>query len=164
VGFLLSQLGWNQARLFRAMLEPFGLEPREFATLRALAGADGQSQQAVCSATGIPPSRMVALVDSLEAKGLVERRLNLSDRRTHAIHVTDVGRDLLARTGQKAGEGERWLCEVLSSEERDALLDMLMRIADHVDLPADIHPDMTQARPMAWPGSPDDEPAGHSEK
>src|SRR5215472_9436451 len=89
VGFLLSALGWRQARWFREVLEPHGLEPREFAILRGLAGAEGLSQQAVSTILGIPPSRMVGHVDALEASGLVERRLNAGDRRTRAVHLTD---------------------------------------------------------------------------
>jgi DNA-binding MarR family transcriptional regulator len=154
IGFLLSSLGWSTAKRFRETLEPFGLEPREFATLRALAGADGQSQQAVCSALSIPPSRMVGLVDTLEERGLVERHLNASDRRARAIHVTPQGRELLERIGENLGKGERWLCQPLSAAERETLLELLNRLADQFELSADVHPDMSAPRAMPWPGAP----------
>lgn len=151
VGFLLSQLGWATAARFRQTLEPLGLEPRQFATLRALSGMEGESQQAVCAAVHIPPSRMVSLVDDLEAKGLVERRANEADRRARAIHLTDAGRALLAETYSRLAGHEQFVSAPLSAEERDQLLGLLGRLADHLEMPQDVHPDLTTARPGPWP-------------
>ena len=154
VGFLLSQLGWNQARLFQETVEPFGLDdPREFVVLRALAASDGASQKEVCVSLGITPSRMVALMDALEDKGLVERGQNARDRRARAVHITDAGRETLGRAIDALTKAERWLCEPLQAQERDALLGLLTRIADHVGLARDFHP----ARAMSWPW-PETEP------
>ncbi len=50
--------------------------------------AAGQSQQAIAEAIGAPPSRMVAIVDELEQRGLIERRPHPSDRRVHALYLT----------------------------------------------------------------------------
>lgn len=154
VGFLLSQLGWATASRFRAVIEPFGLEPREFAILRALGAAEGQSQQAVCHALAIPPSRMVGLVDTLEERGLVERRANAADRRARAIHLTVAGRDLLADASRRLTEHERWVSQPLTPAEREQLLGLLFRLADHFELPTEVHPDLTTRRAMPWPGQP----------
>ncbi|HEU0315783.1 MAG TPA: MarR family winged helix-turn-helix transcriptional regulator, partial [Solirubrobacteraceae bacterium] len=97
VGFTISTLGYEIARRFREMLAPLGLEPREFALLRAVGADEGRSQQAVGARLKIASSRMVGFVDVLEARGLLERRLNADDRRTRALHLTDQGRDLLER-------------------------------------------------------------------
>ena len=153
VGFLLSQLGWNQARLFQETVGPFALDPREFVVLRALAASDGASQKEVCVSLGITPSRMVGLMDALEDKGLVERLQNARDRRARAVHLTDVGRETLGRAIDAVTKAERWLCEPLQAQERDALLGLLTRIADHAGLARDFHP----ARAMSWPW-PETEP------
>ena len=84
VGFTLSSVGYAVARRFRETLMPLELEPREFALLRAVGAAEGQSQQAIGERLQIPPSRMVAFVDALEARSLLERRHNPLDRRTRA--------------------------------------------------------------------------------
>jgi DNA-binding MarR family transcriptional regulator len=153
VGFLLSQLGWATAMRFREILAPLDLEPRQFATLRALAAAEGQSQQAICSALSIPPSRMVGLVDVLEERGLVERRSNAADRRARAIYVTAEGRELLETATAQAMAHERWICEPLSPGEREHLLAVLGRLADHYELPIEVHPDLTTKRAQPWPGA-----------
>ncbi|MBA3277387.1 MAG: MarR family transcriptional regulator, partial [Geodermatophilaceae bacterium] len=71
---------------FRAALAPYGIHPRKFAVLRALSSAAGQSQQQLSQALHIPASRLVALVDDLEERGLLERRRRPSDRRTRFLH------------------------------------------------------------------------------
>ena len=85
VGFTLSSIGYAVARHFHETLAPLQLEPREFALLRAVDAAEGLSQQAIGERLRVPPSRMVAFVDALEARALLERRHNPLDRRTRAL-------------------------------------------------------------------------------
>jgi DNA-binding MarR family transcriptional regulator len=139
VGFTISSLGYEIARRFREVLDPLGIEPREFALLRSIAAEEGLSQQAVGGRLRIAPSRMVAFVDALEARGLVERRLNAEDRRTRALHLTDAGRDLLGRAFAIAQGQERNLCGGLSAAEREQLLGLLHRLGERLDVPGGVH-------------------------
>jgi DNA-binding MarR family transcriptional regulator len=139
VGFTVSTIGYAVARRFREILAPLELEPREFALLRAVAAAEGQSQQAVGERLQIPPSRMVAFIDALEARGLIERRQNPSDRRTRALHLTADGHELLGRAFALAVGHERNLCADLSAEEREQLLALLQRVGASLGLPAGVH-------------------------
>jgi DNA-binding MarR family transcriptional regulator len=139
VGFTVSTIGYAVASRFHEILAPLALEPREFALLRAVQSTEGQSQQAVGERLRIPPSRMVAFVDALEARGLLERRHNPSDRRTRALHLTEAGRELLARAFTEAVAHEQNLCGDLSSEEREQLLDLLSRVAARLGLSPGVH-------------------------
>jgi DNA-binding MarR family transcriptional regulator len=139
VGFMLSSLGYAVSRRFQQVLAPLELEPREFALLRAAATAEGQSQQALAERLQIPPSRMVAFVDALERRGLLERRHNPLDRRTRALHLTDGGRELLGRALVLAIELERDLCAGLNAEERGQLLSLLARVGERLGVPAGSH-------------------------
>lgn len=130
VGFLLARVGLAVARQFAARLDPLGLEPRQMSLLRAVAEAGGQSQQALGERLRIPPSRMVALVDELERRALVERRRNPVDRRAHALHLTEAGGQLLARALDVACEHEAEVCATLTGTERDRLVTLLHRVAD----------------------------------
>ncbi len=93
--------------------------------LRVVGAAEGMSQQAAGERLQIPPSRMVAFVDALEARGLLERRHNPRDRRTRALYLTEQGRELLGRAFALAAELERRLCAQLSDAEREQLLELL---------------------------------------
>jgi DNA-binding MarR family transcriptional regulator len=129
VGFTVSSTGHEVATRFRETLAPLALEPREFGLLRAVGAAEGQSQQAIGERLAIPPSRMVAFVDALEARSLLERRHNPLDRRTRALHLTPSGRELLDRALVLAAGLERHLCAQLSAAEREQLLELLGRVA-----------------------------------
>jgi DNA-binding MarR family transcriptional regulator len=139
VGFTLSSLGHAVSRRFKTTLAPLGLEPREFALLRTLAPREGASQQAIGERLQIPASRMVAFVDALEARGLLERRPNPDDRRARALYLTDDGRELLAGAFTLASELERHLCARLSDAERDQLLEALQRVGAQLGLTPGTH-------------------------
>jgi DNA-binding MarR family transcriptional regulator len=135
VGFVVSSVGYAVAKRFRATLAPLGLEPREFALLRAVGAAEGQSQQAIGERLQIPPSRMVAFVDG----SLLERRQNPHDRRTRALYLTAEGRELLERAFTLAIGLERDLCAELSDSEREQLLALLQSVALRVGLATGPH-------------------------
>lgn len=139
VGFNLSSLGYAVSRRFRQTLAPLQLEPREFALLRAVAAAEGQSQQAIGERLQIPASRMVAFVDALQQRDLLERRPNPQDRRAHALHLTEQGRDMLARAMTAAAAFENELCADLQGGEREQLLDLLLRVAPQLGLRPGTH-------------------------
>ncbi|MEY2477031.1 MAG: hypothetical protein QOG87_2346 [Actinomycetota bacterium] len=141
VGFLLSKLGMTSATQFAETLEPLGIDPRHFGILRIVEMASGQSQQQLGEALHIPPSRMVALIDDVEQRGLVERRRNPKDRRAHALHLTPKGRKLYDQALAIATEYEEHLCEGLSERERDQLLTLLHKLAAACG-PAGSHPGM----------------------
>jgi DNA-binding MarR family transcriptional regulator len=140
IGFLLSKLGMTSAHAFAETLEPLGIDPRHFGILRIVAMTEGQSQQQLGEALHVPPSRMVALIDDVEARGLVERRRNPHDRRAHALHLTAKGRKLYDKAREIATAYEEQLCGALSPHERDELLCLLHKLATAGGGPAGSHP------------------------
>jgi DNA-binding MarR family transcriptional regulator len=138
VGFTVSSVGYAVSRLFRQTLAPLGLEPREFAILRVVGAAEGMSQQAAGERLQIPPSRMVAFIDALEARMLLERRHNPRDRRTRTLYLTEQGRELLGRAFVLAAELERRLCAHLSDAEREQLLELLTLVGVQLGLSASL--------------------------
>jgi DNA-binding MarR family transcriptional regulator len=134
VGFLLSSLGAAVAAGFRERLAPVTLEPREFAVMRWVGAQAGQSQQALGEKARIPASRMVAVIDRLEERGLLERRQNPDDRRARALFLTERGRQLLGEAIELAIAYERDLCAGLDDAGREQLIDRLTRIAANLGL------------------------------
>jgi len=147
VAFTLSSIGYAVAKRFRRILEPLALEPREFALLRAVGALEGQSQQAIGERLLIPPSRMVAFVDALEARSLLERRHNPHDRRTRELHLTEAGQDLLARAFSLVAGFEFELISDLSDAEQDQLLELLQRVGAQLGVPGGLpaaHPALAE--------------------
>ena len=139
VGFTLSTLGFAVASGFHAKLAPLGIEPRDFALLRAVGAAEGQSQQAIGERLRIPASRMVAFIDSLEERGLLERRPHPTDRRARALHLTEEGRALLTEAYAAAVTFESDLCARLSAAERERLVELLGTVLATLGLPPGVH-------------------------
>ncbi len=139
VGFTLSTLGFAVAQGFSETLAPLGIEPRDFALLRAVGAAEGSSQQAVGERLGIPPSRMVGFVDALEERELLERRAHPNDRRARALHLTPAGRTLLAGAFEAAVAFESELCAGLAPGERESLLDLLATVTATIGLRPGVH-------------------------
>lgn len=139
VAFSLSSLGYAVSRGFKETLTPFELEPREFAVLRAVDFQEGLSQQASGDGLQIPRSRMVAIVDELEGRGLLERRPHATDRRVRELHLTDAGRALMAEALERAVLYERQVSSALGAEERDRLLDLLERVATSLGIGPGAH-------------------------
>jgi DNA-binding MarR family transcriptional regulator len=83
---------------------------------------------------------MVAVVDGLEAKELVERRANPDDRRARALYVTPKGRTTLAKVMQISAAHEAQVSAPLSAAERRQLIRLLQRLAAESELPMGVHP------------------------
>jgi DNA-binding MarR family transcriptional regulator len=140
VGFLLSTLGFTSQRRWAERLRPLGLDARQAAMLRHVASIEGRSQQALATALRIPASRVVALVDDLEHRGLLERRPDPRDRRVRALHLTQKGKRLLARVMELSEEHEAELSAGLRPAERRQLVDLLRRLAAREGGPIEVHP------------------------
>lgn len=101
-GFLISRMGMVAQKRFSERIAAVGLTPRGWGALNVLDKEGMITQHALCKCMGMDPSSMVATIDELEDKGLVERRRNPQDRRAHALHVTAAGGEALSG-GAQAG-------------------------------------------------------------
>ena len=138
--FLLAQLGSHAASQFAARLAQLELMPAHAGVFSILAATPAITQQALATALGTLPSRLVAIVDELESKDLLERRPHESDRRSYALHLTEKGKATLHAIGKVAREHQQALLAGLSGDEQAALTDLLQRIADQQGLRRGVHP------------------------
>ena len=143
LSFLLVQLGLQGARRFGERLAPLGLEQRHAGILIRLAVNQGRSQQALAEMIGVNATRMVFLVDELEKLGLVERRRNPADRRSHALYLTEQGVAVVDRVHTVAEEHEAEFGAGLTGDQRAQLVALLRVVAQEQGL-----------HPRGMPGSP----------
>src|SRR5262245_46769794 len=138
--FLLAQVGGHAAAGFAKRMETLGLTPADAGTLRIVQAKEGISQQALGTELGVAPSRLVALIDDLEQRGLLERRDQPDDRRSYGLYLRSKGGAVLKRIAHVAREHQRALCAALTDVERDQLAALLKRIADEQGLRPGVHP------------------------
>jgi len=138
--FLLSQVGAHAAEVYASLLVPLKLTPAYSGILWMLGRSGGLSQRQLAAAIKIYPSRLVAILDELEDRGLVERQEHTTDRRLYALHLTRKGEATFERLKRTAAEHRARICAALSEAECEQLADLLQRIADDQGLNPGVHP------------------------
>src|SRR5436309_6407623 len=86
-----------------------------------------QSQRELARRLHYDPSNITALADSLEARGLIERRADASDRRFRLLALTPEGERLRASLEELLAEPPQFL-ERLTPAEQKQLLQLLTKI------------------------------------
>ena len=91
-GFLLARLGMGFKARAIATVEQAGFELYDYSVLAILAEGDRETQATIADALTLDPSRLVALLDSLEQRDLIMRQRDPQDRRRHVVSITATGR------------------------------------------------------------------------
>lgn len=112
-----------------ALLAPLDLKIRSYAVLSLACSGAAPSQRELAEFLLLDPSQIVALVDGLEQRGLVQRETDPQDRRSKVIKGTEEGRQLLARAAVATQQAEDQAMSNLTASERVQLRELLRRIA-----------------------------------
>jgi DNA-binding MarR family transcriptional regulator len=116
---------------FADVLAEQGLRPADFSVLVIVGGNPGLKQSDVAEALGIQRANFVAIVDSMEEKGLLVRRKSEEDRRVHFLDMTEEGSSLLDRLSNTWRDREEKLIDRIGGKKaRDQLLALLGRLRD----------------------------------
>lgn len=129
--WLITQTAMHAHRLVAQGLgavEARGYHYRLLATLDEFGPA---SQAALGRRTGIHFSDMVATINELADRELVDRAPDPDDRRRNVITLTPAGRRLLHRLDRRVAQIQDELLAPLSPPERDQLTQLLGRILSH---------------------------------
>lgn len=106
----------------------FGLRIPEWRLVAVLAEGEGATQQALGVATRMDKVTVSRAAAALVERGLVERRPNPGDQRSHLLALTATGRALYDEVAPKALELEAQLFAGFSAQERAAFRAMLDRL------------------------------------
>ena len=98
-------------RAFEERVSGYGVAPRYLGLLSIIGANPGQPQSRLAEAIALQRSSLVAILDRLEADGLLERRAADSDRRSKAVWLTQAGRALLNELSALASRHEERLCQ-----------------------------------------------------
>lgn len=138
--FLLAQLGAHVAARYGERVAALDLSPAQTGVLRLVRTEPGLTQRDLATRLGVVPSTVVALVDGLESRGLVERRRSPTDRRQHALHLTDDGMRTMGEIRTVATDHDADVTAALDDDERRVLVALLRRVADQQGLSPGVHP------------------------
>ncbi|WP_188743474.1 MarR family winged helix-turn-helix transcriptional regulator [Agromyces bauzanensis] len=126
----VHRLGFEVLARGERALAPLGIDGRDYLTLAILGTDEPDSQQDLAELAWKAPQVIVAVVDSLEQRGLVARRRAADDRRRSVVDLTPAGRELLARADTLMDDVTDAVFSALAPSERHALHDTLRRALD----------------------------------
>jgi DNA-binding MarR family transcriptional regulator len=138
--FLLAQVGARAAQEFARLLAPLKLSPADAGILRVVLRTPGISQQNLAKMLGMHASRLVSVIDALQARGLILREPNLQDRRLYSLRLTTAGDEMMQSIGEVARSQNELMCAGLEADERAQLTSLLEKIAARHGLAPGIHP------------------------
>jgi DNA-binding MarR family transcriptional regulator len=111
------------------VLEENGLSMWGYSVLIALDRSAIRTQAALAEAIGADKTRIIAILDELQDKGLIERMPDPEDRRARLLAITKEGRKVKDATQAAIRRGEeRWL-STLSAEDRATFLRILQELS-----------------------------------
>jgi DNA-binding MarR family transcriptional regulator len=134
LGFRLFDLSRALRRRFLALAKADGscLSRVDWQVLFHIERNEGLSQSRLAQLLEIEPVTLVKQLDRLQQAGLIERRAHPSDRRTHALYLTEAATPLLDRMHRIGQTVHEEALSELSSEEQALLNRLLLRVRETV--------------------------------
>jgi DNA-binding MarR family transcriptional regulator len=129
--WLINQNAATARGLVVDRLAGAGFRRHHYSALVALAESGPLSQAALGRTIGLDRSDVTAAVGELAERGLADRAPDPDDRRRNVVRITAAGRRQLRKLDRLVASAQDDLLEPLSPAEREQLLGLLARLADH---------------------------------
>jgi DNA-binding MarR family transcriptional regulator len=128
LGFHLRMAHIAIYRDFAETMEELALTQKQLAVMELVAGNPGASQIDLANTLGTDRATMMALINRLAARALIERHPSAADRRRQELHLTKAGTAMLVRARKLIDLHEQRFISLFSQDEMDGLLAALKRI------------------------------------
>jgi DNA-binding MarR family transcriptional regulator len=132
VGYMLRRAQLAVFQDFWRGYEPFDIRPAQYAVLMIIELNPGLRQSQVSSALNIKRANLVALLDSLERRGLAKRVPVETDRRSYALHLTEDGTALMKKLAEVSAIHEQRVNSIIGESGRKELLRLLHGVVEAV--------------------------------
>jgi DNA-binding MarR family transcriptional regulator len=129
--WLLTQTANHAGRLVADGFSSVGARGYHYRLLATLEQFGPASQATLGRRSGIHVSDMVATINELADRELVERAPDPTDRRRNIISLTTAGKRQLRRLEKRLTKTQDELLAPLSPEERQRLTELLSRLLEH---------------------------------
>lgn len=124
------------AKLARALttaelpvLEAHGLSMWAYVVLLSLRSEPVRTQAALAQSIGADKTRIIAVLDDLQTRGLIDRQPDQSDRRAHVLSLTDEGRRVRDAAQAEIQRREELLLDRLSPADRRGFMRALQQLS-----------------------------------
>ena len=125
LAFMVRKVWLSMRSAIGEELKEFGLSTSQYATLMMTEANPGMSIADIAREVACTRQSANEMLGGLESQGLIERRPNPTDRRTHRIHITASGRTRLAEARVAVARREAELEAAFTPAQRTAIRDWL---------------------------------------
>ncbi|GAA3385655.1 MarR family winged helix-turn-helix transcriptional regulator [Cryptosporangium minutisporangium] len=125
---MMAPIGRALVALERPILQEHQLSMWAYAVLSSLDDEPVRTQAALAEAIGADKTRLIAVLDQLQADGLIERRPAPDDRRARVLSITAEGRRVRDAVQAAIRREEEQLLAVLPAAQRDAFVAALQAL------------------------------------
>lgn len=129
IGFVLRKAHQRASEIFNAVMADFEVTPMQFAALAKLHEVGEASQNHLGRMTAMDPATILGVINRLQKRGLVDRRVDPNDGRMSLLSLSEAGRETIVAMEQAGLEASRRTLEPLGSRDARRLLDLLGRIS-----------------------------------
>jgi DNA-binding MarR family transcriptional regulator len=128
LGYLLKRAFHRLSETTESALAAHEIDGREFAVLMVIEEDGPLSQQDVVRELNVDRTTMVALIDGLEHRGLLERRQDPGDRRRNIVQLTAHGRKTVTAARPAVDDARRQFLAPTSDADAERLVHILRAI------------------------------------
>ncbi|WP_328345937.1 MarR family winged helix-turn-helix transcriptional regulator [Micromonospora sp. NBC_00421] len=129
LSFLLARANALALAAANAALAEHGLKARSYSVLALAADDVRPTQRELAEFLRLDPSQVVALIDGLEQRHLVERHADPADRRANVLVATEAGRALFVRAQDAVNAVGLGSLAGVTPREHEWLAPLLRRLA-----------------------------------
>jgi DNA-binding MarR family transcriptional regulator len=131
-GHLIRRLHQIAVSAFTAQLEAVGsdLTPVQYAALHTLARNPGVDQATLAGMIAYDKVTIGGVLSRLEARGLIERGVSATDRRSRTLQITPQGEQMLEQISGPVMKAQGDMLRGLSQEETEIFMRLLRKATD----------------------------------
>ena len=126
--YLLMSNHLSLQKKIMAVLKPLGLSTGQPKVLDHLRYHTGASQKDIAHACHIEPASLTSILNRMEEKGLIERKMLNGNRRTFHIFMTESGKKNQKFVEEAFKKIEKTALNGISVEEQKLFMDIFCRI------------------------------------
>lgn len=127
-GHAIRRLHQISLGIFHQETEDLNITPVQYAILQTVCDLPGCDQRTLAGRIALDTSTTAGVVDRLEARGLLLRRVSPTDRRVRLLALTPAGELLLAQTLPGMERTQERILEPLNPEQRRQFMLLLQQL------------------------------------
>lgn len=129
-GYLVRRLQQICEGIFLDEVGELGLTPGQYAAIAVIAHANGEDNTHLANAIGLDKVTTGSIVQRLSARGLIEIRVNPSDKRSKSLLLTPAGHDMLRAVQPRVSRADERVLDVFSQSDRLEFSRLLQKVVE----------------------------------